>query len=51
MKNIYEGGFKIWECTIDLLNFLDKNEIDFSNKIVADLGCGHGLLGIYALIK
>lgn len=25
--------------------------VDFNNKIVMDIGCGHGLLGIYALIK
>lgn len=24
IKNIYEGGFKVWECTIDMLNYLDK---------------------------
>lgn len=50
VNKIYEGGFKIWECTIDLLDFLDNNDyIDLKQKKVLDLGCGQGLLGIYAL--
>lgn len=51
IKNIYEGGFKVWECTFDLLNYLVENRatISFKNKSVMDLGCGHGLLGILAL--
>lgn len=49
----YEGGFKIWECTYDLLDFLNShpNHTLFSDRKVLDLGCGAGLLGIYALIK
>ncbi|KAL4473180.1 hypothetical protein ABPG72_015561 [Tetrahymena utriculariae] len=49
IKDIYEGGFKVWECTIDLLSYLHKNNFDFQGKTVMDLGCGHGLLGIYAM--
>lgn len=49
IKDIYEGGFKVWECTIDLLNYLNKNNFDFNGKTIMDLGCGHGLLGIYAM--
>lgn len=52
VHNIYEGGFKIWECTLDLLDFLDSSkDIDLKNKNILDLGCGQGLLGIYALKK
>ncbi|KOB75658.1 Histidine protein methyltransferase 1-like protein [Operophtera brumata] len=48
----YEGGLKIWECTIDLLEYLVQNEeIQFENKNVLDLGCGAGILGIYAFMK
>lgn len=46
----YEGGFKLWECTEDLLEHLRKNTIYFSGKSVLDLGCGTGLLGIFTLI-
>lgn len=46
----YEGGFKLWECTLDLLKYLSKNSIFYNGKSVLDLGCGTGLLGIYTLI-
>lgn len=46
----YEGGFKLWECTLDLLEYLRENRILFNGKSVLDLGCGTGLLGIFTLI-
>jgi len=49
IHNVYEGGFKIWECTFDVLDFLQESKIDLKDKSVLDLGCGQGLLGIYAL--
>ena len=51
IKNIYEGGFKLWECTYDLLELMFDNKIEFnlSGKNIMDLGCGHGLLGILSL--
>ncbi|XP_065312754.1 histidine protein methyltransferase 1 homolog [Gordionus sp. m RMFG-2023] len=49
VPNEYEGGFKIWECTEDLLIYSGK--LDFKNKSVLDLGCGSGLLGINALME
>lgn len=46
------GGFKIWECTYDLIEYLEKNQdIDLKNAKVLDLGCGVGILGIYALLR
>ena len=42
------GGFKIWECTLDLITYL-SNIYDFTGKRVLDVGCGSGLLGICAL--
>ena len=48
----YEGGIKIWECDYDLLEFLPSIYDDsWKNKNVLDLGCGHGLPGIYLLLK
>ncbi|XP_014270734.1 histidine protein methyltransferase 1 homolog [Halyomorpha halys] len=50
VSGIYEGGLKIWECTFDLGHYLthqsSKNCLE--KKIVLDLGCGAGLLGIIA---
>ena len=51
IHNVYEGGFKIWECTLDVLDYLQENSkiFDLKEKSILDLGCGQGLLGIYAL--
>lgn len=49
LPGVYEGGLKVWECTYDLLEHM--LDIDFKGKRVLDLGCGAGLLGIYALLK
>lgn len=46
----YEGGRVVWECTKDLLAFLAA-KTQLEGKRVLDLGCGQGLLGIYALKK
>jgi ribosomal protein L11 methylase PrmA len=42
---------KIWECTLDLLDYFEKNSVQFDGLNVLDLGCGSGLLGMYALSK
>jgi len=51
VKNEYEGGFTIWECTYDLINFLLQNgeKLDLNGKNILDLGCGHGLVGIFCM--
>uniref|UniRef100_A0A8C5LUX4 protein-histidine N-methyltransferase n=1 Tax=Leptobrachium leishanense TaxID=445787 RepID=A0A8C5LUX4_9ANUR len=49
ISGVYEGGMKIWECTFDLLKYLEENDVEFKGKLVLDLGCGAGLLGILAL--
>ena len=55
IPDIYEGGLKIWECSIDLVNYLNKllfeRKIIFQEKKVLELGCGAGLPGIYACLK
>ncbi len=49
ISGVYEGGLKIWECTYDLLEYIDDEGETFDGKRVLDLGCGAGLLGILAL--
>lgn len=59
----YEGGFKLWECAVDLATHLcneynleklitsktDPNH-ELVGKRVLELGCGHGLPGIVPLL-
>ncbi|XP_014358226.2 histidine protein methyltransferase 1 homolog [Papilio machaon] len=48
----YEGGLKVWECTSDVIKYLlDNPDINFKGAKVLDLGCGVGILGIYALLN
>ena len=48
VTGVYEGGFKVWECSYDLLSYLSQAELESLKSInVLDLGCGSGLLGIY----
>lgn len=49
ISGVYEGGLKVWECTYDLLKLIEKDSETFGGKMVLDLGCGAGLLGILAL--
>ncbi|KAL7684179.1 putative calcium binding protein [Plasmopara halstedii] len=51
-KGVYEGGFKLWECAIDLVQFVESQLREGKIVIphsVLELGCGHGLPGIHAL--
>jgi SAM-dependent methyltransferase len=49
----YEGGIKVWECSLDLCKFLPGyvGWFDLSSLKVLELGCGHGLPGIYFLLR
>jgi len=46
----YEGGLKIWECAIDLTEFIYSGlkdlKLNMEGKHVLELGCGAGLPGI-----
>ncbi|KAF7837042.1 histidine protein methyltransferase 1-like protein isoform X5 [Senna tora] len=51
----YEGGLKLWEGSLDLIRALNSDirsgHISFVGKRVLEVGCGHGLPGIFALLK
>ncbi|XP_031573617.1 histidine protein methyltransferase 1 homolog [Actinia tenebrosa] len=51
VPDLYEGGLKIWECAVDLVEFLEQKEVKFEDKRVLELGCGAGLPGIFGLMK
>ncbi|XP_069832788.1 histidine protein methyltransferase 1 homolog [Dendropsophus ebraccatus] len=51
ISGVYEGGMKIWECTFDLIRYLEDEGVNFEDKCVLDLGCGAGLLGIFSLTQ
>lgn len=61
IPGVYEGGLKTWECSIDLCRYLyelytiESGEGDLaiavsSNGTTLELGCGHGLPGIFVSI-
>jgi len=37
------GGFKIWECSVDLCNFLSQQNFAFKDKIVLEVTFCHML--------
>ncbi|XP_051118414.1 uncharacterized protein LOC127242768 [Andrographis paniculata] len=51
----YEGGLKLWEGSLDLITSLKSElqhgKLSFDGKRVLELGCGHGLPGIFACLK
>ena len=55
VRGKYEGGFKLWECSLDLAGHLLRtaNAPDgprLHGADVLELGCGHGVPGIVAAI-
>ena len=56
VSGLYEGGAKVWECTRDLLSHLAAAQqqgqplVRPGATVVADVGCGAGLLGIATLL-
>ena len=46
----YEGGYKVWECSIDLSMYIADNGELFGGKKILELGCGQGVAGITALM-
>jgi predicted nicotinamide N-methyase len=45
----YEGGMKLWECSLDLCRYLWKAKDHLKVKYTLELGCGHGLPGCLVL--
>uniref|UniRef100_A0A915JXA9 protein-histidine N-methyltransferase n=1 Tax=Romanomermis culicivorax TaxID=13658 RepID=A0A915JXA9_ROMCU len=49
----YEGGLKIWECSIDLGRYISRldSKVKLANKNVVELGCGAGIPGLASLLS
>lgn len=47
---MFTGGFKLWEGASDLVHHVQETEkqgASYADKKVLELGCGHGVPGIY----
>ena len=51
LSGVYEGGFKVWECALDLIRYMRAHESEnlFVGRSVLEAGCGLALPSIYAL--
>ncbi|CAO1639310.1 unnamed protein product [Sympodiomycopsis kandeliae] len=43
IPGVYEGGFKTWECSLDLVRYLHQDGVQVVGKRVVELGCGTAL--------
>lgn len=50
VSGVYEGGLKIWECSLDLVDYISANALEFKDKSVLELGCGQGLPGVMCML-
>ncbi|KAJ3498846.1 hypothetical protein NLJ89_g10170 [Agrocybe chaxingu] len=56
VPGVYEGGLKTWECSLDLVDYLDTLKDmpgydGFEGKKVLELGCGTGVPSLYILYE
>jgi predicted nicotinamide N-methyase len=49
IPGVYEGGLKLWECTLDLVLYLANYSLSFQGLRILELGCGTGVVGIAAI--
>jgi hypothetical protein len=48
VSGVYEGGLKVWECSVDLCRYFQENHVAVQGAVL-EIGCGHGLPGCWAL--
>ncbi|KAF7722253.1 hypothetical protein EC973_003503 [Apophysomyces ossiformis] len=52
IRGVYEGGFKTWECSIDLVQYLATlPDEQVCKKKILELGCGSSLPSLYLLSR
>lgn len=51
VPNVYEGGLKTWECSLDLVNYLRTKGLDkrLHGKRIVEFGCGTAVPSLYVL--
>ncbi|KAF5318610.1 hypothetical protein D9619_010777 [Psilocybe cf. subviscida] len=47
VPGVYEGGLKTWECSLDVVDYLNSNPSSFVGKKVVEIGCGTGVPSMY----
>ncbi|KAI8089868.1 uncharacterized protein BX664DRAFT_263543 [Halteromyces radiatus] len=50
VRGVYEGGFKTWECSVDLVQWLSTLQ-DIEGKRILEIGCGSALPSLYLLAR
>lgn len=48
VPGVYEGGLKVWECSVDLCRYLEESNAAVNGHVL-ELGCGQGLPGCWVL--
>lgn len=51
VPTVYEGGMKVWECSLDLAEYVESHLRITEDNTVLELGCGAGLPGLIACIR
>ncbi|KIM32752.1 hypothetical protein M408DRAFT_20108 [Serendipita vermifera MAFF 305830] len=49
IPDIYEGGLKTWECSIDVVEYLSQLEDTLQGKTMLEVGCGTAIPSAYLL--
>ncbi|KAJ7141103.1 hypothetical protein C8R44DRAFT_762739 [Mycena epipterygia] len=53
VPGVYEGGLKTWECSLDLVDYLDgladSNSTYFSGKHILEVGCGTAIPSVHLI--
>lgn len=50
-KNVYEGGFKLWECSYDLVDEIASDTDLLARDSLLELGCGSALPSCFVFLK
>ena len=49
IPDVYEGGLKTWECSVDVVEYLSQLNVPFQGKAILEVGCGTAIPTAYLL--